>query len=64
MTHWEARIILGLDENDAIDERGLDRYEDIVLARIATSVDKAAQRRMQRELKAIKKLREHYFQRY
>lgn len=63
MTQWEAKIILGLREEDEVDKEGLDRYEKILRERMAISLDKQTQSRARRELKAIQKLREFYFQR-
>lgn len=56
MTTFEARVILGLREDDVIDENGLKSYEDVLLKRMSTSLDKVAQRRCAKELKAVKKL--------
>lgn len=63
MTYWEAKIILGLREDDTIDEDGLKRYEEILLKQKSSSISKSSQNRINRELKAVKKLKEFYFER-
>ena len=59
MTRVEARIVLGLRENDTIDKAGLDMLKNDIEQRF-DKVSKGEKSKMRRELKAIAKLGADY----
>ena len=61
MTHWEARIVLGLRDEDEVTENGLDRLRDCLVANRNQTLDKRRKRQLAKEIKAIDKLKDFYF---
>lgn len=61
MTHWEARIILGLRDEDEVTENGLDRLRECLVANKNRTLDKRHKRQLTKEIKAIDKLKDFYF---
>lgn len=61
MTHWEARIILGLREEDEVTENGLNKLRECLVANKNQTLDKKHKRQLTKEIKAIDKLKDFYF---
>lgn len=61
MTQWEARIILGLRDDDEVTEEGLDKLRECLVAHGNQTASKSSRSRVRREIKAIDKLKDFYF---
>lgn len=61
MTQWEARIVLGLRDEEEVTETGLNKLRDCLVANRNQTLDKRHRRRLAKEIKAIDKLKDFYF---